>query len=141
MMKIKTNMHAWSRIVTLLFGHGHGHGMQRPPALALVPVSWVSVALLVFSTRSFSQVPFARLSLAHAPAVLQAISAVYRDWLLTPVLFLFWSATHTPLPALSLLCFMSRKGGQQKVGEPTRRYFSFPLGGILQYASVIMCHS
>jgi hypothetical protein len=109
---------------------GHGHGMQRPPTLALVPVSWVSVALLVSSTRSFSQVPFVRLSLAHAPAVLQAISAVYRDWLLTPVLFLFWSATYTPLPAcscplvlvlvlilvlvLSLLCFMSRKGGQQK---------------------------
>jgi hypothetical protein len=122
-------------------GHGHGHGMQRPPALALVPVSWVSVALLVSSTRSFSQVPFPRLSLAHAPAVLQAISAVYRDWPLTPVLFLFWSATHTPPACPFPFVLHVEEGRTAKVGEPTRRYFSFPLGGILQYASVIMCHS
>jgi hypothetical protein len=137
-MKICKNEYAWSRMLTL----GHGHGMQRPPALALVPVSWVSVALLVSSTRSFSQVPFIRFSLAHAPAVLQAISAVYRDWLLTPVLFHFWSATHTPLPACPFPFVLHvEEGRTAKVGEPTGRYFSFSLGGIHKYASVIMCHS
>jgi hypothetical protein len=74
-------------------GQVHGHGMQRPPALALVPVLWVSGALLVLSTRSSSQVPFGALWLAVAPAVLQAISAFYRGWLLCPSLFLLWAAT------------------------------------------------